>query len=266
MKAFLLIFLLLPLALQAQTPFNPTTDGLQASVQVDQLLQQAKKKYQPYLAARGINLIMRNLWQDNSIGASAFRRGNNWFVNINGGMARHPQMTSDGLLAVVCHEIGHHLAGAPINRGFNNWSSVEGQSDYFATFKCLKLILSEENNVALVDELSLPEIVRQDCSAKYILSNYYLCLRLALASLSAVRVQEARSNKPFTSQFETPDTSVINRTFSGHNSPQCRLDTLYAGLLCDKDYNQVFSLSNEDNCLRSQGYRLESRPTCWYKP
>jgi Zn-dependent protease with chaperone function len=52
-----------------------------------------------------------------------------------GGLARDPLVTKDGFSAVICHEIGHHIAGAP-RKGFS-WASNEGQADYFATTKCL---------------------------------------------------------------------------------------------------------------------------------
>ena len=32
-------------------------------------------------------------------------------IEVFGGLARHPLMTPEGLMLVLCHEIGHHLGG-----------------------------------------------------------------------------------------------------------------------------------------------------------
>jgi Zn-dependent protease with chaperone function len=60
------------------------------------------------------NLIIDRKWTDPTVDAYATRDDtDNPVIVINGGLARHPQMTRDGFLLLVCHELGHHLGGAP---------------------------------------------------------------------------------------------------------------------------------------------------------
>ena len=57
---------------------------------------------------------------------------------IFGGTTRVQGMTKDAYAAAVCHELGHVLGGAPyqtINGA--QWSSAEGQADFFAASVCL---------------------------------------------------------------------------------------------------------------------------------
>ena len=50
---------------------------------------------------------------------------NKWVVAMFGGLARRPEVTKDAFQFVVCHEVGHHLAGWPFAY---DWASNEGQS------------------------------------------------------------------------------------------------------------------------------------------
>ena len=70
--------------------------------------------------------------------AEADVQGKNAIVRLFGGMARHPLINLDGLTLILCHELGHHLAGPPIRRSDFPWSSAEGQADYGNTYLCKK--------------------------------------------------------------------------------------------------------------------------------
>ena len=237
---------------------------------VDSILKKVSRAYQPYLSSFGATLVINNDWENNSIGASARRVSNSWHIRLTGGMARHPQMTEDGYLTVACHEIGHHLGGKPKWTGpfgRKRWSSNEGQSDYYAMTKCMKLVLEGEDHRAKANLNSVPISVRLNCEDRYTGEANFLCQRLALASLSAVRVQEAREGKEFRANFDSPSSKEVQKIFDNHNSPQCRLDTLYAGVLCNKSVMpNIDGDFQEVNCLREEGYSLEVRPLCWFKP
>ena len=82
-----------------------------------------------------------------------------------GGLARHKLVTPDGFALVACHEMGHHLGGAPRRGG---WASNEGQSDYYATTKCARRIWAEDNNAAIMQDriskgLEISEKAQQEC-------------------------------------------------------------------------------------------------------
>jgi len=68
--------------------------------------------------------------------------------------------------------------------------------------------------------------------------------------------------------FDTPDTKKASRTNHNHPEPQCRLDTYFAGAICDKDHYADIDNDdvNKNLCARSEGFILEARPLCWYNP
>ena len=67
--------------------------------------------YCPIIESYGAECSFSGDWDDNLINAFAMRLMNEWRVVIYGGLARHPLLTLDGLTAVICHEVGHHLGG-----------------------------------------------------------------------------------------------------------------------------------------------------------
>ena len=55
----------------------------------------------------------------------AIRAGWSLFIELNGGLARRPEVSSDGFTMVICHELGHFLAG------------LDGYSERFKNFEVL---------------------------------------------------------------------------------------------------------------------------------
>ena len=101
----------------------------------------------PIIAEMGAKLVMNNNWKSSTVNASAQQSGSNWQVNMYGGLARHPLVTVDGFMMVVCHELGHHIGGAPRKGGWGSvWASNEGQADYFAGLKCMRRVLLVQAN------------------------------------------------------------------------------------------------------------------------
>jgi len=73
-------------------------------------------------------LVIDKHWEDGTVNAYASENGNNDVISMFGGLARHPAITPDAFYLVACHEIGHHLGGAP-KKGNTQWASNEGQAD-----------------------------------------------------------------------------------------------------------------------------------------
>ena len=85
----------------------------------DDILDLLEQVYEPEITAAGDTLVVNRLWSDGRVNASAIRQGTDVVINMFGGLARHPAVTADGFTLVACHELGHHLAGAPkIDRGW----------------------------------------------------------------------------------------------------------------------------------------------------
>ena len=118
-------------------PDNRAMNKGLTELEFNQLLDRLQALYAPEFAQRGATFMIERNWADGTVNAYAYQDGNDWIISMFGGMARHPAMTYDGFAAIACHEVGHHMGGAPkYSRG--DWASVEGQSDYYATAKSLK--------------------------------------------------------------------------------------------------------------------------------
>jgi hypothetical protein len=227
------------------------------------------KVYEPIVAQKGGKLVMNNRWDDNTVNASAQQSGSTWIVNMYGGLARHPLVTVDGFMMVVCHELGHHIGGAPRKGGFgSSWASNEGQADYFAGLKCMRRVLEKEDNIAIVSQMTIDADATQKCEAVYkSASEIALCQRISMAGKSlAMLLGELGGNSNV--KFNTPDLTKVSRTNDNHPQAQCRLDTYFQGSLCDKSVTD--DVDNRDpikgTCIKKDGYTVGVRPLCWYKP
>lgn len=222
--------------------------------------------YEPIVASKGGKLSMNNRWDDDTVNASAQQMGKTWMVNMYGGLARHPLTTDDGFALVVCHELGHHIGGAP-RKGIS-WAANEGQADYFGSMKCLRRVLEKDDNISIVSKMTIDEEATKQCEMVYKnASEVALCQRVAMAgkslgSLLGSLGGDAKVN------FTTPDKAKVSKTFDAHPAAQCRLDTYFNGILCDKSYDQDTDRSDPKigTCIASEGYTVGPRPLCWYKP
>ncbi len=223
---------------------------------------------EPYIKARGANLTVVRKWEDGTVNAYAEQSGKEWKVSMFGGLARHETITADGFALVVCHEIGHHIGGAPLYSWKAGWASTEGQSDYFANAKCLRQVWAQDNNEEIISRMEVPEQVKMLCSSSHLWSrDYAMCVRGAMAGDSVARLFAAlRKQEP--AKFETPDPKVAKYTQESHPATQCRLDTYFQGSLCGADEMEEFSRDTEvtGSCHKTLGHSIGMRPLCWHKP
>ena len=239
------------------------------------------KIYEPIVANMGANLVTEKRWSDSTVNAYAQQSGKSWKISMFGGLARHESITEDGMSLVVCHEIGHHIGGAPKKGGAtggggwwggaggSSWATNEGQADYFANLKCLRKTFLNDNNIAIVSKMTIPASVSEACSkaTKGDKEDTAICIRGAMAGKSVSDLFSALSKTPET-KFETPDRSVVKATNDSHPAAQCRLDTYFQGSLCDVSFNEDVSQTDEvkGTCHASLGMTSGLRPTCWFKP
>lgn len=225
--------------------------------------------YAPIISEMGGRLNVSRGWSDGTVNASAQRLGGVWQVNMYGGLARHETITYDGFALVMCHELGHHLGGAPKVGGlFNRWASNEGQSDYFATLKCLRKMFLNDDNAAIISKMDVPAVLAENCAAIYADENdKNICIRNGMAGASVSNLFGSMRNQP-PAQFNTPDPAVVSRTNHSHPAYQCRLDTYYQGALCDRSINEDVSQKDEvtGTCHGTLGDEIGLRPLCWFKP
>ena len=237
------------------------------------VIDQVENTYKPIIKEMGGKLQVIRKWSDGTVNAYAQRSGRTWKVSMFGGLARHKAITPDGFAMVVCHEIGHHIGGAPKKvRGWSSWASNEGQSDYWASTKCMKRSFMNDDNVAIVAKMDVPEVVKEACTKAFGSdeNENALCIRSAMAGQSLANLFKDLRNLDKAPGFDTPDPATVSRTNDNHPQPQCRMDTYYMGALCDKTLNETVSQSDAEKglCNRIDNYpaREGTRPLCWYKP
>ncbi|SCZ62731.1 reprolysin-like metallopeptidase [Thiohalomonas denitrificans] len=229
--------------------------------------------YTTAFADHGKQLIMDQQWEDQKKGAVSWlmeeydreKKQINQIreIDLNGGLARHPMLNRDAYAMVICHEIGHHLGGAPHALG----ASSEGQSDYFAAAKCMKRYLKVTRYRQHQTE-PLPDELEAVCTANYHASDERTaCRRNILAGLTLSR-WFAYTREMDQTELTRRDTRQRPTTLvHGYPSPQCRLDTFIAGALCPVDEEAPFSDDSVRTgaCTREAGYEQEARPQCWFR-
>jgi hypothetical protein len=78
-------------------------------------------------------------WESPYFGAGVSYYQDLYKLMVLGGTTRIQYFSKDAYAAVICHELGHIIGGAPFQTFEGaEWSSSEGQSDFFAANVCLK--------------------------------------------------------------------------------------------------------------------------------
>lgn len=232
-----------------------------------ELADEAIEAFKPYAAIHGKVLTLDPLWDSTEVNAYAYPTANEMMVEMHGGLARRPEVTEDGFQLVVCHEIGHHLAGFA-KYGPNDWAATEGQSDYYASQVCAKEIWKEDIAHNAMYETIAPDSLKGDCNEVYSSDEErHLCYRIGMAGHSLATLLAFGDNV----DFDTRDQNVVDSTYPSHPEGQCRLDTYVAGGLCDVEFNKEEIPQTEEearptSCMRVDGYNLEARPRCWFAP
>lgn len=247
----------------------------------NEIVDYVAKFYAPIVESHGAKLVVDKRWNDSTVNAYAEQSGNNWEVHMFGGLARRPEITPDGFAMVVCHELGHHLAGYYFY-GNGDWASAEGEADYFATHVCSKVIWGKQA------QFNRRFLAKHSMQASNTCDNVYadvdaraLCYRTVEAGLSLAKLLAALGNDPVPS-VDTPDKNKVSSTATGHPEAQCRLDTYLSGSLCPQFFDvktipgkRADGGSNSPDaekeafhfsCSNSSNYQIGLRPRCWFKP
>lgn len=199
-------------------------------------LDKVEAYYTPIIQGRGAKLQINRLWSDGTVNSDASQPGDGtWVINSYGGLARYPIMSEAGYTLVACHEMGHHLGGAPKFGGWgNDWASIEGQADYFGTIRCMKALGYQSQEI-------------KDAS-------------LVLAKVLADLGEEAVPSP------DKKDPSVVEKTFEDHPQAQCRLDTYLAGEACAATGDLSETDPSVNTCYGYGVGEIGVRPLCWFKP
>lgn len=290
------LFLALFLAGTAQATFVPEEeihyDALpfgasnMDEAQFRQIIADITTAYSPAVATNGGKLSINGDWKNEKLNAGATQQFGNWQVVITGGLARRPELTPDGFALITCHELGHHLGGFPFGSGGFNpggvWAASEGQADYFASQVCAKKLWRNDREKNASFRATVSDYVKERCDAVWGSEDEQnLCYRTMAGVDSTTHTMAVLMKKPIP-EFQTPDPAKVDKNFSAHPQPQCRMDTGMQGALCTASWNENFipgkkapggveGIGAEEeaaraSCTKSMGYILGMRPLCWFKP
>lgn len=247
---------------------NDKSGNQMTKEEFDNIIDRVEAVYAPIVKDLGGKLEIARNWDDGTVNAYAKRIGDTYHVAMFGGLARHSLITKDGFSLVLCHELGHHLGGAPkIGGFFNKWASNEGQSDYFATMKCFKRVYGLDDNETIVMNSEVEAVVKEKCQENFKSNQEYAtCVRAAIGGLSLANVLNSLGSSTSEVKFSTPDKNVVKKTDDAHPKAQCRLDTYFQGALCTKDIFEALSDRNPitGTCTEKEKYKTGTRPLCWY--
>lgn len=230
---------------------------------------------EPQVRKHGLELAWNTDWKNDEFVAQVEQPDpaypNRRTVSLSGGMGRSKFMNVDSFELIACHELGHVIGGAPKFWFSGEWKwleafSLEGESDYFATLQCAKLIWRNDDNVAIIRDLDTSDEASRQCRQVY--SNAQdaaLCIRSVHAGVvnMLVIMDEYRSDDwgpvPDLNKY---DPAKVEWTYQLHPKAQCRVDTYVAGALCDRDPRKILSDTdwNLGKCARGLG----ARPRCWF--
>ncbi len=236
------------------------------------------KVYAPIVALHGANLDIQGDWNSSTVNAYASRYGKDWRVRMYGGLARRSEVTMDGFTMVICHELGHHLAGFPFYP--YDWAASEGQSDYYASQVCARRIWGNEDSENAKYRETVSEYVKEKCDASWKSEKQQnLCYRISAAGYSLGNLLNALGNGSDIAH-DTPSTNRVSRTNNNHPRAQCRLDTYFQGSLCTQTFDQTLipGLDHADgqgskgaeieasmhSCSEYMAYAQGTRPGCWF--
>jgi hypothetical protein len=233
----------------------------------NQIIDEVEKYYSPIVSALGGDLYVERNWDDATVNAYASQEGSTWKVAMFGGLARRNEITPDGFAMVVCHELGHHVAGWPY---VQSWAANEGQSDYFAMQACAKNLWKNQDAENAEAANNVDPYAKKLCDT-YSKQDINLCYRSMSAGYSLATLLGALNNQKV--NFQTPDKAIVKTTYNQHPKAQCRLDTYVAGTLCAMTWNDNLIPKNAKEsakylCTSSDttNYPITARPRCWFKP
>lgn len=246
--------------------FSGDLQGI-SEAEFNAVIDQAYKFYTAEVKAKGGSLVINRKWTDETVNAQASQWFGTWYLDMYGGLARSKPMTIEGFSLVVCHEMGHHLGGAPKNGWPMSWGTNEGGADYFATAKCLRRMWENEDNRAAIGDRKIDEFAQAACDREFqTVDDRLICYRSTLAGEAvAALFQQMKEEQP--SHFATPDPKKVNSTDNAHPATQCRLDTYFQGALCT--VAETEDVDNRDyhvGTCTAKTHQVGLRPRCWFKP
>ncbi len=224
------------------------------------IIDMADEVYTPILRKNGLNLKFDRMWENDTVNAYCQRESNLVTVTMMGGLARANEMTPEGFVLVVCHEIFHGLSLYPLYP--SSWASSEGSSDYGAVASCARKLFSGINsdrcNCNFAPEYS--RVIDRSCSKFSDEDRNIICKRSMAGGLSLGKVLASLGGEPIPS-YENPSKVVVSKTQTSHPSASCRLTQYGIAALTDYEIPEAPLLSTKS---KARSLLSEYSP-CWFR-
>jgi hypothetical protein len=262
----------IPVGQKGGNRFSTKAAGGITEVQFNEVMDRIERLYAPVIAQKGGKLKLNRKWTDPTVNASAQQQGGMWILNMYGGLARHTEIGVEGMALVACHELGHHIGGAPKIEGwFSTWATNEGGSDYFATLKCLRNYFAEDDNETIINAQApgvIEPMMKDMCEKEFTQrKDQLLCLRGAIAGAQVAGLFMDLNKDKVRPSVTTPDKTIVTEMDDNHPATQCRMDTYFAGAVCNVDATVENSNSDykQGSCVEGVA-TVGWRPRCWFFP
>jgi len=256
---------------RAQTTPPPTG----AQVDFHGIVDRALFIYVPAMAARGVALRFVELHQHGITGSGNRDDAGHATLTVDDGYYTNAKITEDGFRFMVCHELSHIAGSAPhmeapamydgiLDDKGDLMISAEGQADYAAAAKCMRLVLEGQDHAAYVRAHGgVPAIAAAKCARAFADEQQAALCERVMAGGKNFLDSFARS---FPSSFDAQAPAAEHSVLGEHPDAQCRLDTVVAGALCPvSPAAPVDEFDPAVGFCTSRNFPQGARPPCWFK-
>lgn len=203
--------------------------------EIKKIFSRLEKMYQKDFKKRDLKIVFK-IKKDKRINAEATsgRNPKVRLIYIYEGYLNQRCQTYDSLLAITCHELGHHLASKNKNPNPGHRRYViEGEADYWAAKYCLpKYYKNYPNDIVTVKSRHKSDV--DELCSNHKKSDYSICQKVLGAGINKLTCGyklDRRFRYHVEPSYKTPDDLMVSETSIFHPSPQCRIDTHLNGFM-----------------------------------
>lgn len=187
-------------------------------------------------------------WKTPYLGAGSQFDGHDFIVLLYGGMVRARYMNLGALSAILCHELGHKLGGAPYQKfpgSDPDWSSAEGQADTFAAQVCLPRLYDRIRQM-------FPHFLRQEVEpvATWLCLNHKekeKCQWVVTSGVDFIQFGQVYFDLdvPMADPMIWSQERPTKTLYTSYPSYQCRMDIYKSAALADPSRQRCWYVTEE---------------------
>jgi len=178
-------------------------------------------------------------------------------IIVKGGLVKSYGLNEAGMIMLLCHEIGHSLAGYPAGSSAPAYS-FEGQAYYYAGHVCARRAFDKYlNRVDFKNAMTKIDQCEKNFDSQREKNICYLTHLGAQNVADMILVMQGTKRGAYSDQH---DSFVAKSMSEFYPTPQCIYDSIVAGLDChERVWDDAVIPANKNATCRN-------RPQCWYVP